>query len=139
MEEGEETSKLPGKSVSMAGIEGSTGPLHPTSPGLDDPRVSLFNNPRHCMLDCIACELVRALIWGDMRVSGGLCLPPLNLQWDSNSCGSAISGIGEELDSALPVRIPQYGIVRTTSSPPNKKGVSGDACYPPENTVVFFV
>lgn len=40
------------------------------------------------------------------------------------------------LDSALPVSILHYGILRTVS-PCLTRGVSGDACFSPENTVVF--
>lgn len=45
MEEGEETRKLMGKSVSMAEMEGSDELLRPMSLGLDDPWCPFVQHP----------------------------------------------------------------------------------------------
>lgn len=101
--------------------------------------VSLLNIPWHYMLDCHACELVRALIWKDLQVYGVLCLPPLSLQWDRNSWDSAISAVGEMLDSALPVSILHYGILRTVSPCLTRGESQGMLVFPQKTQWFFFV
>lgn len=136
MEEKEDTRKLTERSVSLAEMKGSDGSLHPMPLGLDDPWRLLAQHPWHYMPDCCACELVRLLIRRDVWVSVRIVFAS-----SESSAGRKLMRFCrlEDLGSVLPASILWHGTGRTILSPPYKRGVSGDACLPPENTVVFFV